>query len=225
MKPIKVIVSQFDDKFLDDADFYQLGRLYYEHDWKVTKPNAITVFGRLLVVYNWHRLFPERPVPKFILGLDGKPFFSDFPDFQFNISDTKKTVVAAFDDDEIGIDVEHLRKFKPDLVQRFFSEKEREFVERNSMDEARNEAFSRLWSLKESVVKCLGTGIAKDFTNYTVDVDEEQVQPVSSGMEIAQATLPDDIFISLCTKGHKPMFDIETVGMSEIMDVLKKDVL
>ncbi|MBR5027777.1 MAG: 4'-phosphopantetheinyl transferase superfamily protein [Bacteroidales bacterium] len=221
MLPIKVFVTDFDERYLSDERFLSLGPIYFGEQWKSNRPMRMTLLGQLLVHYVFRLTFPDKELPKYDFNENGKPFFAQYPDFQFNISDSKQRVVAAFDTEDVGVDVEYLRTHRPELMQRFFSDEERQSVERQPDDDAKGRAFTMLWSLKEALVKCLGTGIAKDFTNYSVDFEKETVAPAASGLVVSGTVLDGDCFVTLCRRGEKPQFDFRFVGIEEMLDLLK----
>ncbi len=98
-------------------------------------------------------------------GENGKPFLPFYPTFHFNISHTRSHVALALHSSPIGVDIEPLRVYKEDLVCRFFHPKEATFLE-SLPNQERNEAFTRLWTLKEAFVKHSGTGIANTFNRF-----------------------------------------------------------
>ena len=71
----------------------------------------------------------------------------------FNISHSKGVVVLAISQKhDIGVDVEVIREKDEDLVKYISSDVEYAFI-KNELD------FFSVWTNKESLVKCLGTGI------------------------------------------------------------------
>ena len=220
MKLIPVFVVDLDSLHQFDAEFGVIGPHYFGADWKPNKHYIMTLVGNLLVHYVFRKQFTDRPLPEYSFNENGKPFFVQYPDFQFNISDSKLRVVAAFDTEEIGVDVEYLRTHKMELMQRFFSEEERLCVEKHADDEQKGWAFTMLWSLKEALVKCLGTGIAKDFTNYSINPETETVEPSSSHLMVSGTVVDNDCVVTLCRRGEKPAFEFHTVTMKDIFDTL-----
>lgn len=89
-------------------------------------------------------------------GEHGKPFIPEYPEIKFNISHCKGLVVCGFSDSDIGVDAEFIRDFSPRVMERVFSEEEKEFV---MSSEERNKDFFRIWTLKEAYGKYLGTGL------------------------------------------------------------------
>ena len=76
----------------------------------------------------------------------------------FNLSHSGKLAVLAVDDEPVGIDVEDRS------ARRFIKVAERVCVpeELRWMEEDPQERFFVLWTMKESVLKCLGTGFLGD---------------------------------------------------------------
>ena len=125
---------------------------------------------------NRDRLLSEVIGDNIIKTEAGKPYVEDSNVF-FSISHTEDTlVVAVTDKGNIGIDIEPAAR-KRDVhfdrvAKRIFTEKEIEYA----TDLAR---FTEVWTRKEACVKCIGTGIAMDFKNFTVVENDELVSPVS----------------------------------------------
>lgn len=83
---------------------------------------------------------------------NGKPT-SNLP-LHFNCTHSGAYVACAVEDHPIGIDLEQVRSFHPRLLKTL-DEQERIYWEQ-CPPSARNEAFFRLWTLKESWIKCRG---------------------------------------------------------------------
>ncbi len=100
--------------------------------------------------------------------IEGKPFFVFNPNLHFSISHTKEYIAIAISDKQIGIDIEQERKYKKELVERFFHPKEVEYLNFLSNTNQQNQAFTKIWTLKESYVKCTGKGIANNFKSFYI---------------------------------------------------------
>ena len=85
----------------------------------------------------------------------GKPRIAGGP--EFSLSHSGEQVLCALSDEAVGADLQQLRPYNPALVRRFFTVEEGAWLEEQR---ERDLAFSLLWSLKESYVKLLGSGIA-----------------------------------------------------------------
>ena len=96
----------------------------------------------------------------------GKPALQDGP--AFSLSHSGERVLCALSDEAVGADLQQLRPCNPALVRRFFTAEEGAWLE---AQQERDLAFTLLWSLKESYVKFLGSGIAEThLDSFTVRV-------------------------------------------------------
>ena len=91
-----------------------------------------------------------------VVGENGKPFLKGGEMF-FNISHCAEGVAAALDTAPVGIDVQEIGGFNDKVAKRFFDESENKKINA-SPDKAK--AFTRIWTLKESAIKCEGKSLA-----------------------------------------------------------------
>lgn len=90
------------------------------------------------------------------VGANGKPFLKSEKLF-FNISHCAEGVAVVVDTEPIGIDVQEIGGFNEKVAKRFFNESENKKINA-SPDKAK--AFTRIWTLKESAIKCEGKSLA-----------------------------------------------------------------
>ena len=91
----------------------------------------------------------------FAYGTSGKPFLRELPDAHFNISHTKGLVVCAVSQVPVGIDVEKIKPY-PKSVLRKMTEKEVLYIKQS---DSPDEAFMRVWTMKEAMIKLTGEGL------------------------------------------------------------------
>ena len=72
---------------------------------------------------------------------------------KFNISHSNDYVVLAISDVDVGVDIEKIRPFKPNMIDFVSTKEEKEAI----VDE---ESFFKVWTAKEALLKCLGTGLS-----------------------------------------------------------------
>ena len=94
-----------------------------------------------------------------IKGKMGKPGLAEHPGIHFNLSHAEGITACIVSDFQCGIDCEKVREYRPNVMKRAFSEREREMVESAAASE-RDLLFFRLWTLKEAYVKAIGSGIS-----------------------------------------------------------------
>ena len=96
-------------------------------------------------------------LPEFSYGENGKPYIAGGP--HFSLSHSGSYAVCALSDVEVGCDVEKIGNANLKLARRFFLPEEYDVVASATSDEERNELFFRIWTLKESLMKCTGLGL------------------------------------------------------------------
>ncbi|MEE0910219.1 MAG: 4'-phosphopantetheinyl transferase superfamily protein [Bacteroidales bacterium] len=101
------------------------------------------------------------------VGEKGKPYFLYNENLHFSISHTNSHIAIALHDKEIGIDIENTRKCNLNLAKRYFHQEEYNYLSSLPKEE-QDEAFTRIWTLKEAFVKCTGEGIAGGFNKFSV---------------------------------------------------------
>ena len=97
--------------------------------------------------------------PVFDYNEHGKPSIVGHPDIFFNLSHCKEAVACVVSDKPVGIDVESIREYKESLVNYTMNDEE---IAQIKSAEAPEAFFIRLWTMKESTMKLIGTGISND---------------------------------------------------------------
>lgn len=104
----------------------------------------------------------------------GKPFFLYNERLHFSLSHTKSHIAIALHNKPIGIDIENTRKCNLSLAKRYFHSEEYSYLSSLPQEE-QDQAFTKLWTLKEAFVKCTGEGIAGGFNKFSVIVDSSTI--------------------------------------------------
>lgn len=102
-------------------------------------------------------------------GTYGKPYFPDYPDIHFNVSHSEKMVIAVFADVEVGCDIEYVDSVDLNLAERFFCKPEYEFI-MGHLEQERKEAFYRIWTIKESFMKAVGSGMMLPLDKFCIKI-------------------------------------------------------
>ncbi len=90
----------------------------------------------------------------------GQPMLRRHPGWRFSLSHSGEYAVCVLDDAPVGIDIEQLRPVQAlPLAKRFFTPDEAALLEAMPEQE-RQDAFFRLWTAKESVLKAQGLGLS-----------------------------------------------------------------
>lgn len=94
----------------------------------------------------------------FEYGPAGKPSLKERPDIHFNISHCHGCVCCVVSSSPVGIDVEDIL-YDEALIESVCSESELEML---AASERPDIEFTKLWAMKESLLKLSGEGIADD---------------------------------------------------------------
>lgn len=136
------------------------------------------VFGQFCCLKSWLMLQEEMKSFNYQLSsinyaMHGKPYVANGP--FFSISHCKEAIAVALDDQPIGIDVESIRRFDPELVTRTMSPSEQALIAASDHPER---AFIRLWTQKEAVLKMEGTGITSFEQLQTLSIPDNRIQTI-----------------------------------------------
>lgn len=113
-------------------------------------------------------------------GPCGKPYLRDYPNAHFNISRSGQYVACAVADRHVGIDVQVVGTYRPDVAARVCSEEELAGI--GASDNPAFE-FTKLWTQKEAYLKMLGCGITGGIREL----------PVGDGTQFQTFLLPDAV--------------------------------
>ncbi|MEE2934643.1 MAG: 4'-phosphopantetheinyl transferase superfamily protein [Planctomycetota bacterium] len=88
----------------------------------------------------------------------------------FNVAHTDGLVMCGLGNGThrlVGVDVERLdRRTDPELAERFFSNPEVDFLRQCSAESTRQATFLKIWTLKESFIKAIGTGLQTPLSDF-----------------------------------------------------------
>lgn len=144
--------------------------------YKNTHNLQLSLIGHILVRYVLTSIYNiDLTKYHFKKNNHGKPFFENLPVY-FNLSHSGKWVVACFSHLDVGIDIERIREPNFKVVNRFFSEKERNIIDNEKNEIIKKELFFKIWTAKEAYVKMLGHGITYTFSNFTIEISKKKYE-------------------------------------------------
>ncbi len=100
----------------------------------------------------------EEP-PEFAYAEGGKPSLKGRSDIHFSLSHCPAAALCAIATEPIGADIERIRPYNAELARRVLNAAELRLVEASPMPEVE---LTRLWTMKESLLKLTGEGIRRD---------------------------------------------------------------
>lgn len=122
-----------------------------------------------------------------------KPFLPGHPDIFFNISHSKGKVMVGFANCPVGVDIEKIvdydKKTLLEISKTVFNQEDINWL-RQSVGIDCQQRFTKLWTLKESVIKAVGVGFGYDTrkllvgdiakSEFEFDVDGQKVTSLFS---------------------------------------------
>ncbi|NMM51079.1 4'-phosphopantetheinyl transferase family protein [Paenibacillus aquistagni] len=149
------------DLFTEEICMQHLSRLPQDRQLKVHRykhwiDKKMSIVTYLLLAYGMKQEYSITEPLRFGYRSNQKPYLLDFPHIYFNISHCEECVAVAISDQEIGIDVQNMVPYDPNVAAMVCSPEELEQLRSSSDPEA---LFIRYWTLKESYLKMTGSGI------------------------------------------------------------------
>lgn len=140
------------------------------------KDKIHSLFAEVLLRFAlWEQYGLEDNQIRFQYNKYGKPYLVDLNHVFFNISHSGKWVLCGLADKPLGIDVEQINKNQDlSIADKLYSDKEMEYVYKQSQDD-RIKNFFRIWTLKESYVKCIGKGMSVPFHTFSFQFSGENI--------------------------------------------------
>lgn len=115
--------------------------------------------AKKLLLFGLSMEYGKKQLPEIACRPQGKPFFKDCPEIKFNYSHSTCGLLCGISTSEIGVDMEGKITTKERLVRRICHENEKKLLAGVKKDLERDWLLTRIWTAKESYLKCIGTGI------------------------------------------------------------------
>ena len=187
-----------DEKKGENLSKYRINKVnnfIFEKDKKLSLGAGILLDQGLNQIYN----LTESEV-EIVFNEYGKPYIKNHPQIHFNISHTSKMSICVFSSSVVGCDIETIREYNQEVVNRCFSDLEKEYIlkARN-----KNVAFTRIWIHKEAFFKCIGTGLNKKMNQVSIIIKDNSIsidQNIYKGEYIFQERKINNYLISICYK-------------------------
>lgn len=131
-------------------------------------------------------------------GPHGKPYFVGAP-VHFSLSHCPGLVCCCLHTGEVGVDAEGPRPFSQRLARRICTKEEAAWLA-TSPNPARD--LIALWTLKESVMKLEGRGIAMGFQNAAFTFPEGKPRSADPQVVLSQFFLEGGFVVSAAARSH-----------------------
>lgn len=129
----------------------------------------------------------------------GKPFVANIEGCHFSISHSGRKIAIAIDVLPVGVDIEKIREVNFRVVDWFFSTEDIINFHKISKKD-RKEHFFKMWTQKESYVKCIGMGFSRmPFREFTI-VDDRLVGDYSGQYRFSTYDILYGYKMSVCRR-------------------------
>lgn len=145
-----------------------------------------------------------------------KPFLKT-GEICFNLSHSGSYVALAVGKSEVGVDVQVKVPYKERVARRYFTESERRFIE-ESPDQ--NEAFLRLWVMKESILKKEGSGLSGGLATYDFSAFADKNSFTAYGYHFSLFPLSGAM---LCHCGEESETGTEIINRKELEKFIENE--
>lgn len=167
------------------------------------------ICAELLLQYSLFQVFRQFIKIDTAYNEFGKPFLNHVNGFSYNLSHSGKWVVIAFGRNEIGIDIEEIQRGKENIADKFFSEDEKNFIYAVNKEE-QAKRFTQIWTLKESYIKFLGTGLSTSLNSFSVNAIDGMVAnqdgEIQKDIRLKSYRFNTDYYLSICSIEEEVVF-------------------
>ncbi len=158
---------------------------------------------------------------KLSYGPNGKP---EADGMFFNLSHSGEWAVCAISNASVGCDVEEIAQVREGIAERFFTEKEVQYL--NCFDGAQKQhEFFRLWTLKESYMKMTGEGMSLGLNRFEFDLEgQPKVRRDGKvcGCYIKEYELPG-YKLAVCAEDERFVQAVQYVDIKELFEEKEDD--
>jgi 4'-phosphopantetheinyl transferase len=115
-------------------------------------------------------------------GPQGKPYLAGRDDLFFNLSHSGTMAVIAVSGREVGVDIQNLKHFDDHLIDYVFNPGDRKLAKEFSVPIDR--IYTRLWAMKESVMKYNGKGIGLEPKKISFRLEDGLIRPEHPSVDL-----------------------------------------
>ncbi len=148
-------------KLLKDFEQKSIDKFINEEDKKLSLISKLLLrylICKILNISNEDILFDKNDF--------GKKFLHTNKNLKFNISHTEGIVVIGISDEEIGVDIEAIKKADVSIAKNFFTPNEVNYI--YTCPFKIDNKFLKVWTLKEAYIKFLGYGLKVELNSFDV---------------------------------------------------------
>lgn len=144
----------------------------------------------------------------------GKPYLVGCP-MEFNLSHSGEHILCAVSEWPVGCDTELIGDFDIHSTRWFIHQDELRFLSDINCESERTKAFYRLWTMKESLLKASGTGLAVYPGSFSLNLDSYNHIMIVDGIQytIREFRIEDGYAYSVCSTSDEIISEMEYLSI------------
>lgn len=161
----------------------------------------------------------------------GKPYLQGFENLFFNISHSGKYVVCSLDCNLIGIDIEEIQPIDAEgIAKNSFNFKEQNYILKEDKLEEKVKRFYEIWTLKESFIKCVGTGLYMPLDSFSIYPNEKnnlilEYSENKNKYSLKRVEIDKEYKMSVCSENPNLDLKINYISLEKINDFFINKVI
>ncbi len=154
----------------------------------------------------------------------GKPALINPKEVYFNISHSGDWIVCGISNTPIGVDVEKGVNETMSIAKRFFTKEEYIYIN-SQLRCNQHDAFCKIWTLKESYIKCVGKGLSIPLDSFRFEFSDNEIRMYKNNILdtnyiFRNKKLDDKYCVSLCILGKKCVIWHNNIHIISLNDLL-----
>lgn len=129
--------------------------------------------------------------------------------------------MLAYGDSEVGVDVEKILNGRERIVNNILKDDEREYIY-SVVGIERCKRFTQIWTLKESYIKYLGTGLSTAMNTFSVialnNIEIGNIAELNKHIFLKSVLYKPDYYMSIC--GEKKKVTIKEISLEDLIKVI-----
>lgn len=163
----------------------------------------------------------------FDLNEYGKKRLRGSNDLHFNISHSGKWIVCSIGKHYNGIDIEKIQPIDIELAKKNFTYSEYFYLKKIRL-ELRSAEFIRIWTLKESYIKCLGKGLSIPLDSFEFKLANRKIKlkgEQGKNFVIEQMCLNNEYYVAVCSYKEKIISKLNFIDIKELLQYFGSPIL
>lgn len=140
-----------------------------------------------------------------LIDENGKPYLKSNHAY-FNYSHSNNRALCVVSSSRVGCDIELIKNNKEEIASRFFTINEFNNIKCSGS----NDAFYKIWTLKESFIKCIGLGLKIPLNSFEINVNNDDIkinQKINKNEYKFLSYMVDGYELAICLEN--PQFDLK----------------